>query len=145
MRLKVPARDQIAPDTPLRLGIAAALAFPDGSMTASGLRREAAKGRLAIERVAGKDYTTLAAIAEMRELCRKSTRGHDLCCAQRAEKSAAVLPTNPCGLSGTVNTGAALAAALTIADELSKRSPSISPKNALRRRRKATVIPVKSP
>ena len=43
MRLKVPARDQIAPDTPLRLGIAAALAFPDGSMTASGLRREAAK------------------------------------------------------------------------------------------------------
>jgi hypothetical protein len=28
------------PDTPLRLGIAAALAFPDGSMTAAGLRRE---------------------------------------------------------------------------------------------------------
>ena len=36
------------------------LAYPDGSMTASGLRREAARGRLAIERVAGKDYTTLA-------------------------------------------------------------------------------------
>ena len=39
-------------------------------MTASGLRREAARGRLAIERVAGKDYTTLAAIEEMRALCR---------------------------------------------------------------------------
>jgi hypothetical protein len=35
--------DQIGPDTPLRLRVAAALAFPDGSMTASGLRREAAE------------------------------------------------------------------------------------------------------
>jgi hypothetical protein len=30
-----------------------------GSMTASGLRREAARGRLQIERIAGKDFTTL--------------------------------------------------------------------------------------
>ena len=52
-----------------------ALAYPDGSMSASGLRREAAKGRLAIERVAGKDYTTLAAIAEMRNLCRVQGKG----------------------------------------------------------------------
>jgi hypothetical protein len=42
----------------------------DGSMTAGGLRREAARGRLVIERTAGKDYTTLAAIEEMRQLCR---------------------------------------------------------------------------
>jgi hypothetical protein len=39
-------------------------------MTASGLRREAAKGRLVIERVAGKDFTTLAEIENMRALCR---------------------------------------------------------------------------
>jgi hypothetical protein len=32
-------------DTVLRLGVAAALAFPDGSMTASGLAREE-RGRL---------------------------------------------------------------------------------------------------
>jgi hypothetical protein len=50
--------------------MAAKLAFPDGSMTASGLRREAARGRLHIERVAGKDYITLEAIKRMRELCR---------------------------------------------------------------------------
>ena len=37
----IPPPDQVSPDTPLRLGIAAALAFPDGSMTAAGLRREA--------------------------------------------------------------------------------------------------------
>ncbi len=50
--------EAIRPDTPLRLDIAAALAYPDGSMTASGLRREAKRGRLVIERIAGKDYTT---------------------------------------------------------------------------------------
>jgi len=33
-------------DAPLRLGIAARLAYPDGSMTASGLRKEAGRGRL---------------------------------------------------------------------------------------------------
>ncbi|WP_244558538.1 excisionase [Tardiphaga sp. OK246] len=57
-------------DSPLRLKAAAALAFPDGSMTASGLRREAMRGRLVIERIAGKDYTTLENIKLMREKCR---------------------------------------------------------------------------
>jgi hypothetical protein len=44
----------IAPDAPLRLVIAATIAYPDGSMTASGLRKEALRGRLAIERVQAK-------------------------------------------------------------------------------------------
>jgi hypothetical protein len=57
-------------DAPLRLARAAEIAFPDGSMTASGLRKEAAKGRLVIERIANKDYTTLAAIADTRAACR---------------------------------------------------------------------------
>ena len=64
----LPSWDEVKPDTPLRLGVAAALAFPDGTMTASGLRREAARGRLIIERIAGKDYTTSANIERMREL-----------------------------------------------------------------------------
>jgi hypothetical protein len=62
--------DTINQDAPLRLRKAAELAFPGGGMTASGLRREALRGRLVVERIAGKDYTTLAAIAKMRELCR---------------------------------------------------------------------------
>jgi hypothetical protein len=37
--------DAITLDTPLRLSVAARLAYPDGSMTVSGLRREAARGR----------------------------------------------------------------------------------------------------
>jgi hypothetical protein len=60
----------VNPDAPLRLSDAAKLAFPMGGMTASGLRREAARGRLDIERIAGKDFTTLRAIEEMRQRCR---------------------------------------------------------------------------
>ena len=57
-------------DAPLRLAQAARIAFPNGSMTASGLRRERDRGRLVVERIAGKDFTTLANIERMRELCR---------------------------------------------------------------------------
>jgi hypothetical protein len=41
--------DQVKLDTPVRLNVAAALAFPDGSITAAGLRGETAlvKDRLA--------------------------------------------------------------------------------------------------
>ena len=56
---RVPAHsdlDAIRADTPLRLDVAAALAYPDGSMTASGLRREHKRGRLIVERTGGKDY-----------------------------------------------------------------------------------------
>lgn len=76
MRKVVPPRAEIEADTPLRLSVAAVIAFPDGSMSASGLRRESARGRLQIERIAGKDYTTLASIERMRELCRVEAKVH---------------------------------------------------------------------
>ena len=76
---------QFDPDAPLRLSIAAKLAFPDGSMTASGLRREAARGRLRIERIANKDFVTLAEIKRMRELCR----------VPAMEQSTQIPPTGP--------------------------------------------------
>jgi hypothetical protein len=53
---------QADPDAPLRLVIAG-----HNRLSGPGLRKEALRGRLAIERVAGKDYTTLNAIAEMRK------------------------------------------------------------------------------
>jgi hypothetical protein len=74
---KLPTRDLIRSETPLRLSVAAALAFPDGSMTASGLRREAARDRLVVERIAGKDYTTLGNIERMRQLCRVEAKVPD--------------------------------------------------------------------
>ena len=64
-------------DIPLRLEQAVKHAFPYGDMTVSGLRREAAKGRLLIERIANKDFVTLRAINEMRVKCRDQQRTRD--------------------------------------------------------------------
>jgi hypothetical protein len=71
---------------PLRLDTAAKLAFPYGGMTASGLRREAKRGRLVIERIAGKDFTTLRHIEEMREQCQRSAKVPDSGSSQSAMK-----------------------------------------------------------
>src|ERR1700736_1777180 len=107
MRHSIPARDEIKPDTPLRLGIAAALAFPDGSMTASGLRRECARGRLVIERIAGKDYTTLRDIGRMRELCRVEAKGRASGCETPNMIDTANSAMRPSGSSRTANTAKA--------------------------------------
>ena len=55
-KFTIPDPSRIGDDTPLRLDVAAQLEFPDGSMTGSGLRREASNGRLVIERIAGKRH-----------------------------------------------------------------------------------------
>ena len=90
-------REAVGLHDPLRLSVAAAVAFPDGSMTASGLRRESARGRLIIERIAGKDYTTLFHIERMRELCRVQAKepastdarhGRPLCLDHQGRRSA---------------------------------------------------------
>jgi hypothetical protein len=117
MRTKLPSSDQVGRDTPLRLGVAASLAFPDGSMTASGLRREALRGRLMIERIAGKDYTTLANIERMRELCRVKARAPD--CG--SENDAVEQPS---GSSSTTAANIAQARAKMISARLKTRSPN---------------------
>lgn len=72
----MPANDNLpSDDAPLRLKDAVRLAFPCGGMTVSGLRREHANGRLNLELIAGKQFVTLAAIREMRELCRVEVQG----------------------------------------------------------------------
>src|SRR6188472_4548880 len=101
----------VAPDAPLRLSLAAKLAFPDGSMTVSGLRREAARGRLWIERIAGKDFTTLDEIKRMRELCRVQAK--ELGCSNVSRDT--VVESSSPKLSGSSRTVA-----------------SISPQDALR-------------
>src|ERR1700676_2174930 len=99
----MPARSEVGDDTPLRLAVTAALAYPDGSMTTSGLRREAARGRLVIERTAGKDYTTLGAIRQMRELCRREARGRDCGSDARVVTEKPGNHTTQCGSSETEN------------------------------------------
>ena len=68
---------QPGPDAPLRLDDAVRLAFPFGGMTVSGLRREAARGRLVVEMIAGKQFTTLRNIEQMREKCREQQKAPD--------------------------------------------------------------------
>jgi hypothetical protein len=117
--------------------------YPDGSMTASGLRREAARGRLVIERTAGKDYTTLANIDRMRELCRVEAKGHDCGsnlggATRRGDSSDA-----PYTSSGTARPSAALVSAKAKLKQLKGSLPNIkSPDTA--HRDSATEIPAPS-
>ena len=65
----------VGPDTPLRLAEAVRIAFPTGALSISGLRREIERGRLSVEVIAGKHFTTLRAIEEMRRLCLVQAKG----------------------------------------------------------------------
>lgn len=114
------ANDNVPPDAPVRLADALPLAFPLGGMTVSGLRLEAGRGRLTIMRIANKDFTTLAAIEEMKQKCLvpANQRGFGSGLAARTGK--------PSGSSST-ESNTALAAANMIVQRLSKRSPSTSP------------------
>jgi hypothetical protein len=140
----MPALDQISRDTPLRLNVAAALAYPDGSMTPSGLRREAARGRLVIERTAGKDYTTLGAIEHMRELCRLEAKERGCGSEEHALTEKPENHTTQCGSSAMENIQRAQAAARMIVKELKERSPSTLTESTSPKRPKARVIPLKS-
>src|SRR5215470_740765 len=91
----------ITAQTPLRLAEAARLAYPDGSITVSGLRREAKRGRLTIERVAGKDYTTLGDIERMRERCRVEAKARDSGFAQLAGTPHGSAPGRQSGSPGS--------------------------------------------
>jgi hypothetical protein len=99
------------PDVPLRLDTAAKLAFPYGGMTASGLRREGKRGRLVIERIAGKDFTTLRHIEEMRERCRNEQAKAPDCGSSPSATRKADVPGSPHGSSAMmVQSSSALAA-----------------------------------
>jgi len=63
-------RSAVGPDTPLRLAVAASIAFPDGSMGERGLRRAVKRGQLAVETIGNRFYVTLRDIDAMRQLCR---------------------------------------------------------------------------
>src|SRR5438105_2608221 len=103
-RPPVAANDNIDLDAPLRLEDAVRLCFPNGGMTVSGLRREARNGRLVVEKIANKQFTSRRAVERMRELCRVKPSQHDSGCVPRAETAKA------CGSSYTEESKLALAA-----------------------------------
>jgi hypothetical protein len=136
-----PTQDQFAfdPDAPLRLSVAAKCAFPDGSMSHSGLRREAARGRLVIERIAGKDYTTLRNIEKMRALCRVEAKDRDYGCGEPSTIVPDASPMLLYGSSRTANTAKARDAALMIVDGLSQHSRATSDASTSPRPKRASV------
>ncbi|MDX0450668.1 excisionase [Sinorhizobium medicae] len=64
-----PDKHRPDPNAPMCLKDIIPIAFPHGGITPAGLRREAKRGRLKLMRIAGKDFTTLAAIEDMQRLC----------------------------------------------------------------------------
>ena len=116
--------EAILPTTPLRLEVAAKLAFPDGSIGASALRAEARRGNLQIETIANKQFTTLQAIKEMRKKCgQQKGQGFTL------KEGDGTKINKPCGSSATARIASAQAALKANARKLSKNSANTSPKN----------------
>ncbi|GLS32811.1 hypothetical protein GCM10007937_45210 [Mesorhizobium albiziae] len=87
-------------DAPVRIEIVVKIAFPDGSMGVKGLRKERDAGRLETEIIANKEYTTLAAIAKMRDLCRVR-KASAFTSEKRPERPTAALGARPNGSSMT--------------------------------------------
>lgn len=114
-------------NAPLRLKVAAELAFPGHAMSPSGLRREARRGNLVIEKIAGKEFTTLAEIEAMRFRCRTKVR------EPGSGSAPALPPAPPLGSSETVDCNVARDAALLIVTEQSSSSPNTSRKSTPRR------------
>jgi hypothetical protein len=145
LTISADAVERIRPNTPLRLDVAAALAYPDGSMTASGLRREHKRGHLIIERTAGKDYTTLADIERMRALCREGDTRRVSGSERPSMTGMENLPTVQSGSSRTASTAKALDAAKMIVQALKEPSWPISAENISTRRKAAPVHRPASP
>ena len=125
MKFVMPANESVRAHTPLRLSVAAALAFPDCSMTASGLRRECVRGRLIIERIAGKDYTTLANVEKMRELCRVEVKAPDCGSNLRAATQRGDSSGGPSLSSEMAQSSAALVSAKAKLNKLKGSLPNI--------------------
>lgn len=141
----VSAEPEITMNTPLRLADAARLAFPAGGMTAAGLRREAARGRLAIQRMAGKDFTTLGAIERMRSLCHVQPKAPVSTSSPRAATLPAASPAPPAGSSETVPRCTPQDALQAKLQGLIKRSPTTSAPRTGRRERNVISMPSRSP
>jgi hypothetical protein len=125
---------EVSETTPLRLKDAVRLGFPQGGMTVSGLRREEKKGNITFEVIAGKQFTTLGDIKEMRKRCREERK------APVSISASSVGGVMPYGSSSTEKTKSALASAQMIAERLKKPSPTTSPESTNRTGKIVTLL-----
>ncbi|WP_260854938.1 excisionase [Mesorhizobium amorphae] len=135
--------DDVSRDAPIRLDVAAKIAFPDGSMGAKGLRKERDKGNLVTEMIAGKEYVTLAEIERMRERCRVQRKAPDLSGARKAARQTDHSAAKQDGSSRTAGNDPALALAMASVMRLKSGSQPTSPKSTSQRAT-ATVTPIRS-
>ena len=133
----------VGPDTPLRLERAAQIAFPGGAMTASGLRKERDRDRLVVEKIAGKEFTTLRHIERMRELCRAPQKVPDYGLSRKSETRMENSSGERPGSFETERARSARAALEQTARGLNKLSRNTSLEN-IKSRETAVVIPLKS-
>src|SRR5688572_30366979 len=124
--------ENIGLDTPLRLSVAAAIAFPDQSISESSLRREAKRGRLRVEIIAGKTFTTVNEIERMRGRCRVEVRV-PVSTSDQPATGPESSPIKPLGSSGTAQDTTPLDALNAKLQRLSKSSRTTSQKNTRRR------------
>ena len=103
-------------DTPIRLRDAVAL-FPDTGLTVASLRVERDKGNLVTMIVAGKEFTTRAAIEEMFVKCAVTPKGQGSG-SDPNDKKAGGSPTVKSGSSETGRARSALASARQIVQRL---------------------------
>src|SRR6266700_4495867 len=111
-------RSDITADTPLRLADAIKIAFPMGGMTVAGLRRERDRNRLVVEKIACKEFTTLAHIERMRELCRDEAKVPGFSLRPPAEPR---LERSPTGQHGSSETTAGISAQAALQMRLQPR------------------------
>jgi hypothetical protein len=121
--------DQIGPDTPLRLKDAVSIAFPAGGMSVSGLRKERDRGRLVVEKIAGREFTTLSNIEQMREKCRDAHTAQGSGLNQKNVTRAENSFGTPLGSLETGRVSSARAALEMTARALNKPSEITSPQN----------------
>ena len=140
---RTPTPERIGPNTPVRLEAAAALMFPDGSITAKALQREARRGRLAVSKFAGKTYTTIRSIQEsMGDLWRGEENNRSSSLSEPSGETARSPVPRP-GSSATADAKSALDAARLRLKKLASASPTTSsrrtprPENAIARRTKS--------
>ena len=138
-----PASAEITETTPLRLKDAVRLGFPHGGMTVSGLRKERDRGRLVVEKIAGKEFTTLRHINQMRELCRDNPKDPGSGSNPRRETRQESSQGAQHGSFETERKRSALDALRQTARVLSKPSRNTSSENT-RSHETADVIPLKS-
>jgi hypothetical protein len=113
------------------------MAFPDQSISENSLRREAKRGRLTIEIIAGKVFTTLNEIERMRGRCRVEVRV-PVSTSDQPATGPESSPIKPLGSSGTAQDITPLDALNAKLQRLSKSSRTILQKNTRRRARNKT-------